>query len=61
MKTVVVKRILRHKSPILIFPYYVNSREEEIINTIKEESNPDLISIMPPQNIEALKDYIKAC
>lgn len=31
-----VGRILRHKKPILIFPYYVATREEEIIKGIVE-------------------------
>ena len=31
MKTVVVKRLLRHKDPIMIIPYYKGTREEELV------------------------------
>jgi len=51
-------RLLRHKSPVLIFPYYVNTREEEIINIIKENSNSNLISIISPKDIDNIKHYI---
>ena len=27
-------RIYRHKEPILIFPYFVNSKEEQTVNEI---------------------------
>ena len=39
-----VGRILRHKEPVLIFPYYRNTREEEIINEIIKDYNPNLIT-----------------
>lgn len=32
-----IGRLLRHKNPILYFLYFENTREEEIINKIKEE------------------------
>ena len=44
MKTVVVKRILRHKSPVLIFPYFVETREEEIVKEVTSGYNPELIT-----------------
>lgn len=36
-------RLLRHKSPIIIIPYYVNTREEELATKMLEEYNPNLI------------------
>lgn len=36
MKIVVVKRLLRHKNPIIIVPYYVGTREAELITKITE-------------------------
>lgn len=36
-------RLLRHKKPIIIIPYYSNTREEEIVKTMCENYNPDLI------------------
>lgn len=43
MKIVVVKRLLRHKSPIIIIPYYKNTREEELITKMLEEYNKDSV------------------
>lgn len=31
-----IGRILRHKEPILIFPYFTNTREEEIVDSITD-------------------------
>lgn len=36
-------RILRHKDPIIIIPYYKNTREEELVDKMLEDYNPDLI------------------
>lgn len=36
-------RILRHKEPEIILPYYVGTREEEIKNSMLENYNPELI------------------
>lgn len=36
-------RILRHKEPVFIFPYYIDTREEEIVNNIIKDYNPNLI------------------
>ena len=44
MKIVVVKRLLRHKQPVLIFPYFVDTREQEIVDEIIKDYNPKLIS-----------------
>lgn len=65
MKTVVVKRILRHKSPVLIFPYYINTRESEIIKDVISGYNPELITELDCTNavdtmihVNELKNYI---
>lgn len=36
-------RILRHKEPIIIIPYFMNTREEELIEKMAGDYNPDLI------------------
>lgn len=43
-------RLLRHKEPILIIPYYKGTREEEIINKMTENYNKDLIYIINDLN-----------
>ncbi len=54
MKIIVVKRILRHKSPIIIIPYYKNTREEEIIfKEMLYNYNKDLIHTIT--NIKDIK------
>ena len=39
-------RILRHKNPIIIIPYYKNTREEELVNKMLEDYDEDLITII---------------
>ena len=39
-------RILRHKNPIIIRPYYINTREEEIVNKMVLNYNPELITVV---------------
>ncbi len=36
-------RILRHKDPIIIIPYYVGTREGELVGKMLEDYNPELI------------------
>ena len=36
-------RLLRHPKPIIIIPYYINTRDEEIVNKMCEDYNPQLI------------------
>lgn len=36
-------RILRHKDPIIIIPYYKNTREEELVEKMLEDYNPELV------------------
>jgi superfamily II DNA or RNA helicase len=39
-------RILRHKEPVIIIPYYKNTREEEIVVKMIENYNKDLIQVI---------------
>lgn len=39
-------RLLRHKSPLIIIPYYRGTREEEIVGKMIEDYNPELITII---------------
>lgn len=36
-------RLLRHKNPIIIIPYFVGTREEELVNKMMENYNQELI------------------
>lgn len=38
-----VGRILRHQSPVIVIPFYKGTREEEIVSTMLEDYNPQLI------------------
>lgn len=46
-------RLLRHKNPVLIIPYYKGTREEELINVMIEGYNPKLVSTI--NKIEEIK------
>lgn len=48
-------RILRHPSPIIIIPYFTNTREEEIVKEMVKDYNKDLIEIINYDNINELK------
>lgn len=37
-------RLLRHPSPIIIIPFYKNTRDEEIVNKMLEDYNQELVS-----------------
>lgn len=43
-------RILRHPEPIIIIPYYKYTREEELVDKMKEDYNPDNIRIIENLN-----------
>ena len=51
-------RIFRHKSPVLIFPYFKYSREEEIVKDIVQNYNPDLITTIDISAVEDIKNYL---
>lgn len=36
-------RLLRHSNPIIIIPYYKNTREEELVNEMLKDYNPSLV------------------
>lgn len=44
-------RLLRHKNPIIVIPYYKNTREEELLSTMLEDYNKELIYV-----VETVKD-----
>jgi ERCC4-related helicase len=39
-------RVLRHKEPVIIIPFYKNTREEELVVKMVENYNKDLIKII---------------
>lgn len=39
-------RILRHKDPLIIIPYYRNTRDEEIVKDMLKDYNSDLIQVI---------------
>lgn len=43
-------RILRHKDPIIIIPYYKETREEELVKKMLEDYNPELVKTITNLN-----------
>ena len=39
-------RLLRHKNPVLIVPYFVGTRDEELANNMLENYNPKLVTVI---------------
>lgn len=39
-------RLLRHKNPVLVVPYFKGTREEELVNNMLENYNPKLVSVI---------------
>ena len=37
-------RLLRHKEPVVIIPYYKHTRDEEIVKKMCENYNPELVT-----------------
>lgn len=58
MKTIVVKRSLRHKSPVIIMPYYKTTREEEIVEGMIEDFDKD--SIVTVNSLEELDMLLRS-
>ena len=50
-------RILRHKDPIIIIPFYEGTREAEIVDRMKENFNPERIHTITYLN--EIKSYLK--
>lgn len=43
-------RLLRHPDPVLIIPYFKNTREEEIVSKMLEDYNPELVTTITNLN-----------
>ena len=43
-------RLLRHSDPVLIIPYFKNTREEEIVGKMLEDYNPELVTTITNLN-----------
>ena len=39
-------RLLRHSDPIFIIPYYKNTRDEEIVEVMLKDYNPEKVQII---------------
>ena len=50
-------RSLRHKSPIIIMPYYEGTREEEIVESMIKDFNKDAIKVI--HSLEEFNEIIK--
>jgi superfamily II DNA or RNA helicase len=49
-------RLLRHPNPIIIIPYFTNTRDEELVKKMLEDYNPEKVTTI--RNINELKDII---
>lgn len=52
-----IGRILRHEKPVIIVPYYQGTREEEIVEKMKDNFNPEKIHII--NYLNEIKNYLK--
>ena len=43
-------RLLRHPNPVLVIPYFKNTRDEEIANKMLEDYNPELVTTVTNLN-----------
>lgn len=39
-------RLLRHKNPVIIVPYFIGTREDELVKEMTKDYNPDLVSVV---------------
>lgn len=46
-------RILRHKNPVIVIPFYSGTREEKLVTKMLEDYNPKLIHTV--ENITDIK------
>ena len=53
-------RILRHQNPLIIIPFFAGTREEELVNEMVKNYNPELITTLFKSQIneQALNDII---
>lgn len=52
-----IGRILRHKKPVLVFPYYKYTREEEVVKKLVGTYNQEKVKVLT--STEDLKLYLK--
>lgn len=52
-----IGRSLRHKSPVIIMPYYENTREQEIMENMIKDFNKD--SIFTIHSLAELNNVVK--
>ena len=52
-----VGRLLRHKKPVLIIPYYINTRDEEIVQKMMQTYDQDMI--VKITDLNQLKEHLK--
>lgn len=52
-----IGRALRHEKPVIIVPYYADTREEEIVEKMKENFNPEKIHTI--YYLNEIKNYLK--
>ena len=53
LKYDLIGRILRHKNPVIVIPFYKGTREEELVAKMLEDYNPQLIHTV--ENITDIK------
>jgi superfamily II DNA or RNA helicase len=46
-------RLLRHHNPVIIIPYFLETRDAEIVKTMLEDYNPELVTTIT--NLTELK------
>ena len=53
-------RILRHKKPLIILPYFTGTRDEEIVENMKKDYNPELIRIVTTDRLSyEIKSFLE--
>lgn len=55
LQTQRIGRILRHKKPLIIMPYFKDTRDEEIVNTIRKDYQGLVFTLT---NVEQIKNYL---
>jgi superfamily II DNA or RNA helicase len=46
-------RLLRHSNPIIIIPYFLGTRDEELVNKMILDYNPELVKVI--NNVNQIK------
>lgn len=50
-------RILRHKKPLIVIPYYINTRDEQLMNKMIKNYDPNMI--VKINDLNELKEHLK--